>query len=91
MKLSPEAKHYIVLSLIILCGVIMIASPHFPNSQASEQKNNNAFLALTVIGVFVIIPPLIWIFIIFRNTTYQDIKNYLKNRKYHKLASFREV
>lgn len=75
-----EIRYYIVLFLIILIGVFMIAAPHFPESAVNQYKNNDAFLAITVLGIFVILPPLIWMILIFKQTTYRDIVNSMNSR-----------
>lgn len=41
--------------LFILIGSLIISSPHFPNSEVSEQKNNDGFLALTIIGAILML------------------------------------
>lgn len=67
---------YIGLLLFIALCCIMIASPHFPNSEVSEEKNNDAFLALTAIGSILVIIALIYIIIIIIRP---DIGNIVKN------------
>jgi len=41
--------------LVLVVGILLVAAPHFPASQVSEQSNNYAFLALTVIGALVLV------------------------------------
>jgi hypothetical protein len=76
---KSEYYYYIFILLIITIGMIMIASPHFPNSEVSEQNNKDAFIALTTIGTLVIIPFAIWGFKIFKATTYSDLSDYLSD------------
>ncbi len=75
--MQTEYYYYFFLSIIILTGILMIAGPHFPNSSVSQQTNNDAFLALTIVGVLITVPFSIWMFKIFKKTTWVDLKNYL--------------
>ena len=79
----PELRYYAFLTLIILIGVLIISSPHFPNSSVSQENNNSAFLALTIIGTLIVLPALIWMGKIFKVTTFRDITD--KFRSYRKL------
>ena len=79
--MHAEVQYYIVLSIFILIGTVMIAAPFFPNSEVSEQNNKSAFLSLIIIGVIIILPSLIWIYKIFKKTTLADIKDYYNYKK----------
>jgi len=72
IKMPPELNYYIILTLVILSGCLMIAGPHFPDSDVSQQINNEAFLALTILGILIIIPASVWMFKIFKATTWSD-------------------
>lgn len=36
--------------LVLLLGALLLASPYFPNSDVSEEKNKDAYIALNVVG-----------------------------------------
>jgi hypothetical protein len=71
--MQSEYYYYIILSILILTGVLMIAGPHFPDSDVSEGKNKDAFIALTVLGVFIIVPLMYWMIKIFKVNTWKDL------------------
>ncbi len=41
--------------LILMIGILMVVSPHFPDSKTSEEQNKDAYIAVTTIGSIIII------------------------------------
>jgi hypothetical protein len=72
--MNPELYYYLVLFFFIAIGAVIIAAPHFPGSEVSKEKNNDAFIAMTVVGTIIILPFLYWMIMIFIKTTWSDFQ-----------------
>ena len=46
---------FLLTFVVLIAGILMIASPYFPGSSVTENNNNNAYLALIIVGTFLIL------------------------------------
>ncbi len=44
-----------IVFLMLVIGILLVASPHFPDSEVSQTKNNDAFLGFTIVGAIFIV------------------------------------
>jgi hypothetical protein len=85
--MSPELKYYFILTLFIAICAVIIAAPHFPNSDVSQEKNNAAFISMTVIGSVFILPALVWLLMIFKANILKDINYMLRYKRINSSGS----